>query len=251
MGVLYQYFAAGSDEDAAATIDVEGGPGGPEPVSPELQAAIRAGDRAAMSRLMRPRVRFSEQGLPVLAVKGVDPVVQMGTLEELPVVVDSWSSLDPSRVTARTRFGAALQAEVGAAWSVAARLALRSAAGVQELSSALFSLLRLPVASSAVSSSSEEAADHGGQHRAGQDQTRSPDHALQSAAMPTQRPELGHEIVWIIGVDPDPDGSVGWEADLPTANLGLTLGPSDLVSHMHGVAVASLVHRLVDDCLDR
>ncbi|MEO3773682.1 hypothetical protein [Micromonospora sp. B9E7] len=83
MGNLYEYFAAGSDEDAAATIDVEGGPGGVEPVSPELRAAIRAGDRAAMDRLRRPRVRFSEHGLPVLAVKGVDPMVQMGTLEDL------------------------------------------------------------------------------------------------------------------------------------------------------------------------
>ncbi|MFJ2083726.1 hypothetical protein ACI2KV_20220 [Micromonospora chokoriensis] len=41
-----------------------------------------------MSRLMRPRVRLSEQDLPVLAVKGVDPVVQMGTLEELLTGVD-------------------------------------------------------------------------------------------------------------------------------------------------------------------
>jgi hypothetical protein len=88
VGVLYDYFAAGSDEAAAATIDLVGGPGGALPTSPELQAAIRAGDREAMSRLMRPRVRFSENGLHVLSTKGIDPVVQMGTLEELLTGVD-------------------------------------------------------------------------------------------------------------------------------------------------------------------
>ncbi|WP_406038678.1 hypothetical protein OG799_26430 [Micromonospora sp. NBC_00898] len=83
MGVLYDYFAAASDEQAAATIDLEGGPGGALPSSPELQAAIRAGDREAMKRLMLPSVRISEHGLPVLSVKGIDPVVQLGTLEGL------------------------------------------------------------------------------------------------------------------------------------------------------------------------
>ncbi|WP_334613759.1 hypothetical protein [Micromonospora sp. CPCC 205556] len=83
VGVLYDYFATASDDHAAATIDLKGGPGGAEPLSPELQAAIRAGDHEAMHRLMRPRVRFSEHGLHVLSVKGIDPVVQMGTLEEL------------------------------------------------------------------------------------------------------------------------------------------------------------------------
>ncbi|HEX5540041.1 MAG TPA: hypothetical protein VFX60_00520 [Micromonospora sp.] len=83
MGVLYDYFAAVSDEHAAATIDLEGGPGGAESVSPELQAAIRVGDREAMRRLMMPGVRMSEHGLQVLSVKGIDPVVQLGTLEGL------------------------------------------------------------------------------------------------------------------------------------------------------------------------
>jgi hypothetical protein len=83
MGVLYDYFAAPSDEAAAATIDLAGGPGGAMPFSAELQAAMRAGDRAAMTRLMMPEVRLSEHGLEVLSVKGIDPVVQMGTLEKL------------------------------------------------------------------------------------------------------------------------------------------------------------------------
>ena len=83
VGVLYDYFAAASDEQAAATIDLAGGPGGAEPFSPELDAAIRTGDRAALERLMLPRVRVSEHGLEVLSVKGIDPVVRMGTLEAL------------------------------------------------------------------------------------------------------------------------------------------------------------------------
>ncbi|MDG4806119.1 hypothetical protein O7634_05045 [Micromonospora sp. WMMD1120] len=40
MGVLYQYFSAASDDEAAATVDVPGGPAGAEPVSPELFAAV-------------------------------------------------------------------------------------------------------------------------------------------------------------------------------------------------------------------
>ncbi|AXB42569.1 hypothetical protein [Amycolatopsis albispora] len=51
MGVLFDYFAAPSDEAAAATIDRDGGPGSPAPV------------------------------FDTLPVKGVDPVVQLGTLE--------------------------------------------------------------------------------------------------------------------------------------------------------------------------
>jgi hypothetical protein len=83
MGVLYDYFAAPSDDAAAATIDLAGGPGGAMPYSAELQAAMRAGDREAMTRLMMPKVERSEYGLEVLSAKGIDPVVQMGTLETL------------------------------------------------------------------------------------------------------------------------------------------------------------------------
>jgi hypothetical protein len=88
VGVLYDYFAASSDEAAAATIDLDGGPGGVEPLSPEMDAAVRAGDREAMTRFMLPGVRFSEHGLYVLSAKGIDPAVQMGTLEELLTRVD-------------------------------------------------------------------------------------------------------------------------------------------------------------------
>lgn len=94
MGNLYDYFAAGSDEAAAATIDLPGGPGGALPSSPEMLAAIRSGDRAAMRRLIGPRARVSEHGLHVLSVKGVDPVVQLGTLEALLTGVSLDAVLD-------------------------------------------------------------------------------------------------------------------------------------------------------------
>lgn len=89
MGVIYEYFAASSDADAAAVLDLDGGPGGALPVSAALRAAIDAGDREAMSRLMLPAVGRSEHGLMVLSVKGIDPGVQMESLEVLLTGVDA------------------------------------------------------------------------------------------------------------------------------------------------------------------
>ena len=59
MGVLFDYFAADSDEQAASAIDRLGGPG-------------------AIATLPAPAPSFD-----TVSVKGIDPVVQMGTLEEL------------------------------------------------------------------------------------------------------------------------------------------------------------------------
>jgi hypothetical protein len=56
MGVLYDYFAAGSDEAAAATIDRDAGPS-------------KAGDDGP--------------AFDTVPTKGIDPYVQMGTLEEI------------------------------------------------------------------------------------------------------------------------------------------------------------------------
>jgi hypothetical protein len=81
MGVMYEYFAAPSD--AAATEMIEAGPGGPPSASPALQEALRAGDREALRLAMRPKVRLSDSGVLVLATKGIDPVIQMRTLEAL------------------------------------------------------------------------------------------------------------------------------------------------------------------------
>jgi len=83
MGVMYDYFAALSDAAAAEMVALRGGPGGPMPASPGLREAIRAGDREAIRRATRPRVRMSNSGVLVLETKGIDPLVQMGTLEAL------------------------------------------------------------------------------------------------------------------------------------------------------------------------
>jgi hypothetical protein len=83
MGVMYDYFAAPSDTAAAETVMLEAGPGGPTPASPALQEAIRARDREAIRLAMRPKVRMSDSGVLVLDTKGIDPAVQMGTLEAL------------------------------------------------------------------------------------------------------------------------------------------------------------------------
>jgi hypothetical protein len=57
MGALFDYFAADSDEEAASTIDRLGGPGA-------------ASDASART-------------FDTVSAKGIDPVVQLGTLEEL------------------------------------------------------------------------------------------------------------------------------------------------------------------------
>jgi hypothetical protein len=59
MGVLFGYFAAASDETAASAINVDGGPASAWP-----------------------------HPFETVALKGIDPVVQMGTLEALLTEVD-------------------------------------------------------------------------------------------------------------------------------------------------------------------
>lgn len=81
MGVLHDYFAAPSD--AAAADMVQAAPFGPMPASPALREAIRAKDRQAIRLLARPKVRLADSGVLVLETKGVDPVIQMRTLEAL------------------------------------------------------------------------------------------------------------------------------------------------------------------------
>lgn len=78
---MYEYFAAPSDAAAAGML--QAGPGGPVPASPALQEALRAGDHEALRLAMRPKVRLSDSGVLVLAAKGIDPLIQMRTLEAL------------------------------------------------------------------------------------------------------------------------------------------------------------------------
>jgi hypothetical protein len=61
MGVLCEYFMAASDDLAASAIDWVGGPGRPE-------------EEAVVSEA---------NGFPTLSLTGIDPVVMMGTLEQL------------------------------------------------------------------------------------------------------------------------------------------------------------------------
>jgi hypothetical protein len=71
MGILYDYFSADSDEQAGATIDRLGGPGSQSVLvsAPEAPEAEWVDD---------PALRIFD----TVAVKGIDPAVQLGTLEE-------------------------------------------------------------------------------------------------------------------------------------------------------------------------
>jgi hypothetical protein len=80
MGVIFEHFAAPSNAVAADLVDT--GPAGPMPASPALQDALRTGDREALRQAMRPRVRVRVGSLGVVD-QGIDPVVQIGTLEAL------------------------------------------------------------------------------------------------------------------------------------------------------------------------
>ena len=65
MGVLCDYFEAPSDAEAAATIDWVGGPS-----QPERKRSLLGRSRATA-------------GFEVVDMKGIEPTVQMGTLEEI------------------------------------------------------------------------------------------------------------------------------------------------------------------------
>lgn len=84
MGVLFDYFAADSDEAAAAVADRFGGPGSRE----VLGAAPAPPKRGLFGRRPTPPLPpvVTDPTLPVydtVALKGIDPVVQLGRLESL------------------------------------------------------------------------------------------------------------------------------------------------------------------------
>src|SRR5262245_9333913 len=87
MGVMYDYFAAPSDDAAAAMLDHGPCGPGPQPPPPALAEARRTGDpealREAYRQLHRPKVRESASGTLVLECKGIDPLVDLGELEAL------------------------------------------------------------------------------------------------------------------------------------------------------------------------
>jgi hypothetical protein len=85
VGVLFDYFAAGSDSEAGSVIDRVGGPGSP---AAQISPPTPAGKRRWFGRKPsspRPSIT-SDPGLVIfdtVSVKGIDPLVQLGTLEEL------------------------------------------------------------------------------------------------------------------------------------------------------------------------
>lgn len=84
MGVMFDYFAAPSDEKAAAVIDRVGGPGSQSIVVSE-SVTTKRGIFGRRRQMVSP-VFGTDPDLvvyPTVSVKGIDPVVQMGTLEEL------------------------------------------------------------------------------------------------------------------------------------------------------------------------
>ncbi|RHW24121.1 hypothetical protein D0Z08_25690 [Nocardioides immobilis] len=78
MGVLFDYFAAPNDADAAATIDRLGGPAA-------AGAAITESGRRGLFRRRSKVAETVPEGpaYPTVGDTGIDPVVQAGTLEEL------------------------------------------------------------------------------------------------------------------------------------------------------------------------
>ncbi|MFT4084711.1 MAG: hypothetical protein QM638_19200 [Nocardioides sp.] len=88
MGVLFDYFSAPSDEAAAATIDRVGGPGSQAsaaPAPPVQEKRGLFGRKRAEPAHVAPSF-IDDESLPVfdtVSVKGIDPLVQLGTLEEL------------------------------------------------------------------------------------------------------------------------------------------------------------------------
>ncbi|MCA4131440.1 hypothetical protein [Arthrobacter sp. M4] len=82
MGVLFDYFSAGSDEEAAAVIDRPGGPGSQSTV--QLQQ-LKRGGLFGRKRAPAPGPGTDPELVvyDTVSLKNVDPVVQFGTLEEL------------------------------------------------------------------------------------------------------------------------------------------------------------------------
>jgi hypothetical protein len=78
MSVLFDYFAASSDDAAASAIGLAGGPGTPV-------ATPAAGDRDAARVAAAGAAGEAGERAPfdTLSVKGIDPLVQLGTLEAL------------------------------------------------------------------------------------------------------------------------------------------------------------------------
>lgn len=84
VGIICDYFAASTDERAASVIDL--GPGaGPEGGAPPAPEPPRGWGRfrRKAEQPKEPQHGAHGEGFPTVDGKGIDPVVQMGTLEAL------------------------------------------------------------------------------------------------------------------------------------------------------------------------
>jgi len=83
MGVLFDYFAADSDDVAASVIDRLGGPGSSaRPTAPAITPRRRL-FRRSTEQAPALRDETTELVFDTVCDTGIDPVVQLGTLEEL------------------------------------------------------------------------------------------------------------------------------------------------------------------------
>jgi hypothetical protein len=84
MGVMYDCFAAPSDEAAAATIDVPGGPGGPlRPLPMPFRDLVAQYGLEGARRFLKSTVRVSDAGVPALFTKGFDPTTDLNAVHAL------------------------------------------------------------------------------------------------------------------------------------------------------------------------
>jgi hypothetical protein len=96
VGVLFDYFSAASDEAASSAIDLPGGPG--VPLAGPSQFGL-----AEVHQIKAP------EGAPfdTVLAKGIDPLVQLGTLEAL------LTGRDYEQIVAGPRAGLALAIRAG------------------------------------------------------------------------------------------------------------------------------------------
>lgn len=81
---MYDYFSAPSDEAAAATIDMLGGPGGPLPPLPmPFRDLVAKYGIEGARQYLKPAVHVSDSGVPVLSTKGFDPTVDLNAVHAL------------------------------------------------------------------------------------------------------------------------------------------------------------------------
>ena len=81
MGVMYDYFAAPSEEAAAATIDWVGGPGTPPPLPMPFRELVAKYGLEEARTYLKPRLYLSESGLYVVSTKGFDAITDLGAVE--------------------------------------------------------------------------------------------------------------------------------------------------------------------------